>query len=160
VEEVDEDRHEDDQSEALDNGSYMSDGNLVVNFEVMFDQVRKYEADFVDKNDYVLNYKNNVSYFNTAKPEIVIVETYLVLTKRYLYLFDLSQEEYPLIIEPPIKIEELAGLQLSLNNTLAGVFKTKPIRATPKHIIVEDDTMEDLVTFIKAAFGTKIPLEY
>jgi hypothetical protein len=91
---------------------------------------------------------------------VLIVEAYLVITKRYLYLFDLSREEYPLIIEPPIKFEELAGLQLSLNNTLAGVFKTKPTRATPKHIIVEDDTMEDLVTFIKAAFGTKIPLEY
>ncbi len=70
VEEVDEDKNEDESE--LDNGSYnmSGSGHAIINFEIMFDQVKIFEADFVDANDYVLNYKNNVSYMNTSKAEV------------------------------------------------------------------------------------------
>lgn len=136
-------------------------GHAIINFEIMFDHVREFEADYVDANDYVLNYKNNISYMNTSKAEVQILESYLILTKKYLYVFDLSNEDYPLINNPPVKIDEIASLQLSMNNTLAAAFKIKPnLRTDVDHIIIEDDTMEDFVTFLKATFGTKIPVEY
>lgn len=48
---------------------------------------------------------------------------------------------------------------MSLTNTLAGVFKIKN-RQDVKFIVFEDDTLEQFVIFVKAAFGTKIAIEY
>jgi len=160
VEEVDEDKHE--ESSVLDNGSFVSgSGKAIINFEVMFDKVRNYEVDFQDNNTYVLNYKNNVSYFAIQKaPEVQIVESYLIITKRYLYLFDVSVDcdDYPLLLDPPLKIDEIGALNLSLTNTLACALRTK--RNGAPVVVLEDDTMEDFVTFLKATFGTKVPLQY
>jgi len=55
-------------------------------------------------------YKNNVSYINISTSEIIILEAYMILTKKYLYVFDLSKEEYPSIFSKPIKSEEIQAL--------------------------------------------------
>lgn len=87
IEEIDEDKE--DESD-LPEGSFMSGSNQIINFEIIYDKVRIFEADFVDKNDYVLNYKNNISYINNATTDVTILEAYMILTKKYLYVFDLS----------------------------------------------------------------------
>lgn len=63
---------------------------MIINFEVIFDKVRTIEADFVDSNDFISHYKNNVSYINNATTDVTILESYLIMTKKFLYLFDLS----------------------------------------------------------------------
>jgi hypothetical protein len=105
-------------------------------------------------------YKNNVSYVDHSKPsDITILEAYLILTKKFFFLFDLSQEEYPMIPQQPIKVEEIQAIQLSHTNTLAGVIKVKG-RSEVKFVVFEDDTLEQFVLFVKAAFGTRLALEY
>lgn len=157
IQEIDEDKDEEDSD--LPEGSFMSGDNIIVNFEVIYDKVRQFEADFIDKNDYVLNYKNNISYINNVTNDVTILEAYLILTKKNLYVFDLSQEEYPMLFQTPIKTEEIYAFQMSLTNTLAGVFKIKN-RQDVKFVVFEDDTLEQFVIYVKAAFGTKIAVEY
>ena len=146
----------------LDNGSFISGpSNAVINFEVIGDRVRRFEVDFQDNNTYVLNYKNNFSYFAIKRaPEVRIVEVYLIVTKRYLYLFDMSVDcdEYPLVVDPPLRVDEISVLNLSLSNTLACALKTK--RVEQPALVLEDDTMEDFVTFLKATSCARVPLQY
>lgn len=75
-------------------------------------------------------YKNNISYFmtNTAKQEVTCLEGYLIMTKRYLYVFDLSKDDYPLMHIPAIKIDDIQAIQMTFNNNLAGVFRVKTPR--------------------------------
>lgn len=117
-------------------------------------------------------YKNNVSYFqtNTAKQEVVCLEGYLIMTSKYLYLFDMSRDEYPLMHTPAIKIEDILAIQMTFNNNLAGVFRLKTPRKIVGHeqekdydtqfIIFEDEGLEQLVIFMKAMFGIKIAIDY
>lgn len=117
-------------------------------------------------------YKNNISYFmtNTAKQEVTCLEGYLIMTKMYLYVFDLSKDDYPLMHIPAIKIDDIQAIQMTFNNNLAGVFRVKTPRQLVGHeeekdydtqfIIFEDEGLEQLVIFMKASFGIKIAIDY
>ena len=71
--------------------------------------MRKFEPEFEDKNDFVSCYKNNISYFNIEKvDDVQCLEAYMILTKKFLFIFNLSQgEDYPMMHEQPIKVEEI-----------------------------------------------------
>lgn len=108
--------------------------------------MREFEADFEDKNDYVSCYKNNISYFQInhdklPTPEVTCLEGYIIMTHKYLYVFDLSKDEYPLLHKPAIKIDDIQAIQMTFNNTLAGVFRVKN-RQDVKYVVFEDETLE------------------
>ena len=86
-------------------------------------------------------YKNNVSYINIQQSDAIVIEAYLILTKKYLYVFDLSKDEYPSFFTKPIKTEEIQSIQMTLNNTVAAAFKVKN-RADVKFVVFEDDNLE------------------
>ena len=142
VEEIDEDKNEDDSDF---NGSFgeTASNQVIINFETINEQVRKFEPDYEDRNDFISSYKNNISYFkfSTESQEVICLESYLILTKKYLFVFDLSNEEYPMVHENPIKVEEIQAIQMTFNNTLAGVFRIKG-RTDVKFVVFEDETLE------------------
>ena len=142
VEEIDEDKNEDDSDF---NGSFgdTASNQIIINFETINEQVRKFESDYEDRNDFITSYKNNISYFkfSTESQEVICLESYLILTKKHLFVFDLSNEEYPMVHENPIKVEEIQAIQMTFNNTLAGVFRIKG-RTDVKFVVFEDETLE------------------
>jgi hypothetical protein len=83
IEEVKED--DEDKDSIYDKGGLSdysgSDGDIVINFETMFENVRKFEPDFKDSVDYCITYKARVSYINVTKAEPEILESYMILTK-------------------------------------------------------------------------------
>ena len=90
------------------------------------------------------------------------LETYLLMTPRYLYCVNLDSLEW---LFDPIPVENIATLQLSLKNAEVGVFKrrvqAKTARACP-FVIIENKRMQDLVRFVKRQYigQTQITTEY
>lgn len=111
IEEVKED--EEDKDSMYDKGGFSdysaSNGDIIINFETMFENVREYEPDFKDSVDYCITYKARVSYINIHKAEPEIVESYMILTKKYLYIYEVKEDgEYPLVFtNGPVKTDDM-----------------------------------------------------
>jgi len=79
------------------------------------------------KDDGSKMYKEIVHYFKPAmnpgeedEYDAVQIETYLVLTPRYLYCVDLENLEW---LFDPVPFEKLGSILLSLNNKEVAIFK-------------------------------------
>lgn len=143
IEEVKED--EEDKDSMYDKGGfsdYSGSNEIIINFETMFEGVRKMEPDFKDSVDYCISYKAKVTFIRISNAEPEIVEAYMILTKKYLYIFEVKEDgEYPLLLKEPVKTEDLASIQMSLGNKYVGVFKVRNRSGTDQCIIFEDDTL-------------------
>lgn len=88
------------------------------------------------------------------------IETYLVMTARYIYCLDVDNLEW---LFDPIPIENIATMQLSTNNQQVAVLKRryapKTSRACP-FIIVENSRMEEMIRFVKRTYSGAISNEY
>ena len=128
IEEVKED--EEDKDSMYDKGGFSdysaSNGEIIINFENMFENVRKYEPLFKDTVDYCITYKARVTYISISKVEPEVIEAYMILTKLYLYIFQVNEEgDYPLVFKDPVKTDDMTKMQLSLGNKYCGVIKLK-----------------------------------
>ena len=148
IEEIDEDEEDKEEKDSMYNKGFSdysaSDGVIVINFENMFENVRKFEPEFKDSVDYCITYKARVSYINILKSEPEILESYMILTKKFLYIYEVKEDgEYPLVFKDkmPIWTEELASMQLSLGNKYVGVIKLKNKKGADGCVIFEDDTL-------------------
>jgi hypothetical protein len=92
----------------------------------MFENVRKHEPEFKDSVDYCITYKARISYINIHKPEPEILESYMILTRKFLYIYEVKEDgDYPLVYKDPVKTDDMASMQLSLGNKYVGVIKLK-----------------------------------
>jgi hypothetical protein len=91
----------------------------------MFEQVREYEPEFKDSVEYCINYKSNITYVSIKKAEPELMEAYVIMTRTFLYCFQIKEDEYPLVFKEAIKTDDIAVIQLSLVNKYAGVFKLR-----------------------------------
>lgn len=92
--------------------------------------------------------------------DAISIETYVVLTKKYLYCIDIDSLEW---LFDPIPFENISTMQLSINNGNICVFKRrqppKSKRACP-FVILENDRMEEMIRFVKRVYQGDINLEY
>lgn len=128
IEEVKED--DEDKDSIYDKGGLSdysgSNGDIIINFETMFENVRKFEPEFKDSVDYCITYKARVSYINVLKADPEILESYLILTKKFLYIYQVKEDnDYPLVFKDPVKTDDIGSIQMSLGNKYAGVIKLK-----------------------------------
>ena len=82
IEEVKED--EEDKDSIYDKGGfsdYSGSNEVIINFESMFENVRKHEPLFKDSVDYCISYKARITYISIAKAEPEVLEAYMILTR-------------------------------------------------------------------------------
>lgn len=61
---------------------------IIINFETMWEEVRKFEPEFKDDVNYCVSYKSHITYINIHREkEPEILEAYILITKKHLYCF-------------------------------------------------------------------------
>ena len=119
-----------------------------MDMETILAQIKAYDPDF-NRDDKTKIHKEIVFYFKPAMSEkeekeydALNLETYVILTERYIYCVDLDNLEW---LFDPISITNIATVQLSVKNADVCVFKrrgkAKTARACP-FMIIENKRME------------------
>lgn len=137
-----------------------------MDMETIMAQIKGHDPDF-NREDKTKVYKEIVYYFKPAMNEkeekeydALNLETYIILTERYIYCVDLDNLEW---LFDPIPISNIATVQLSVKNAEVCVFKrrvkAKTARACP-FVILENKRMEHLIRFVKRTCSGLVTTEY